>query len=140
MSSSRNIMNTAVKLSFVAAFACLAACRKPAEKADESKLRLAAVRTAVQAYYYDHDGQFPATLDELIKDGKYLKELPALELPGHAANNKVQYISAMEVLPKNLDDAGGYAYYNSPKYPDSLGTVVINCTHKGADGAPLSSY
>lgn len=135
----KNTMNTAL-ISLLAAGACLAACRKPAGKIDESKVRLAAVRTAVQAYYGDHEGQFPASLDELVKDGKYLKELPPLELPGHAASNKVKNITAPEVDPKNLDDAGGYAYYNSPKYPDTLGTVVINCTHKGADGTPLSSY
>jgi hypothetical protein len=136
----KNIMNAALKLSVLAAFAGLAACRKPAQKVDESKLRLAAVRTAVQAYYYDHDGKFPATLDELAKDGRYLKELPPLELPGHTATNKVEYVSAREVSPGNLDDSGGYAYYNSPKYPDTLGTVVINCNNKGADGEPLSSY
>jgi hypothetical protein len=136
----KNTMNLVLCASAAVSLACFAACRKPAEKIDASKTRLAAVRSAVQAYYGDHDGQFPATLDELLKDGKYLKELPALELPGHAASNKVKYVAAAEVDPKNLDDAGGFAYYNSPKYPDSLGTVVINCTHKGADGAPLSSY
>jgi hypothetical protein len=137
----KNIKNIAIGLSLLAAVcACLTACRKPAEKVDESKVRLAAVRSAVQAYYGDHEGQFPATLDELLKDGKYLKALPELELPGHMASAKVKNVAAPEVAPANLDDAGGYAYYNSPKYPDTFGTVVINCTHKGADGAPLSSY
>ena len=101
---------------------------------------LSAVRSALQVYYGDNEGKFPDTLAELTKNGKYLLELPKVDLPGHRASNAVKYISGPTLSPKNLTDEGGYAYYNSDKYPDTKGAVVLNCTHANKKGAPVHSY
>ena len=141
-------MKNMLKLSFgilmLAAAAGLTACKKPAAPAPEKPSappeELTAVRNAIQAYYGDHEGKYPATLAELAGEGKYLKELPKIKLPDHAASNAVKYIQAKELAPENLDDAGGYAYYNSEKYQDTFGALVLNCKHTNAKGLTEYSY
>lgn len=124
------------------AAAALAACgKKPkAEKPDPAYAALSRVRAAVQAYYNDHEGKFPASLEELTRDGRYLKELPKAPLARHRDTNAVIYVSGQALDRKHLTDAGGYAYYNSDKYPDTKGAVVLNCTHADKKGAPVHSY
>jgi hypothetical protein len=126
----------------VLAAAALAACgKKPqAEKPDPAYQALAQVRAAVQAWYNDHEGKFPASLDELTKDGRYLKELPKAPLAHHRDVSTVLNVAAPALDGKGLTDAGGYAYYNSDKYPDTRGAVVLNCTHADKKGAPVHSY
>lgn len=121
--------------------AALAACgKKPqAEKLDPAYLALAQVRAAVQAYYNAHEGKFPDSLEELVKAG-YLKELPAVPLAKHRDTAAVIRVSGPALDARHLTDAGGYAYYNSDKYPDTRGAVVINCTHADKKGAPVHSY
>ncbi|MHB0996642.1 MAG: hypothetical protein ACYC2I_09765 [Elusimicrobiales bacterium] len=122
--------------------AALAACgKKPkAEKADPAYLALAQVRAAVQAYYNDHEGKFPDSLDELTRGGRYLKQLPKAPLAKHRDTNAVLLVSGRALDKKHLTDAGGYAYYNSDKYPDTKGAVVLNCTHADKKGAPVHSH
>lgn len=139
----KNMFKLSAGILIVAAAAGLTACKKPAapvEKPDAPPAELTAVRNAIQAYYGDHEGKYPATLAELAGEGKYLKEVPAVKLPDHAASNAVKYIQARELSPENLDDAGGFAYYNSEKYPDTFGAVVLNCRHKSGKGVPEYSY
>lgn len=138
-------MNTYVRLAAAALIfsgaASLSSCgKRPAEEKDRTYAPLSAIRTALQAYYGDHEGRFPDSLAELTKDGKYLKELPKADLPRHSDSNAVIYVSGPALDPKNLTDAGGYAYYNSDKYPDTKGAVVFNCTHANKKGAPIYSY
>lgn len=122
--------------------AALGACgKKPkAEKADPAYLALAQVRAAVQAYYTDHEGKFPDSLDELTRGGRYLKQLPKVPLARHPDTNAVLHVPGPALDGKHLTDAGGYAYYNSGKYPDTRGAVVINCTHSDKKGAPVHSH
>lgn len=122
--------------------AALAACGKKteAEKLPAEYRALAQVRAAVQAYYNDHEGKFPDSLEELTKDGRYLKELPKAPLAKHRDTNAVLSVSAPALDGRHLTDAGGYAYYNSDKYPDTRGAVVLNCTHADKKGAPVHSY
>jgi len=137
----KNIFKLSAGILVLAGAAALTSCRKPApEKPSGPPAELTAVRAALQAYYGDNEGKYPATLTELAGEGKYLKELPQVKLPGHAASNAVKYIQAKELAPENLDDAGGFAYYNSDKYPDTMGALVLNCTHKNAKGVPEYSY
>lgn len=124
------------------AAAALAACGKKteAEKLPAEYRALAQVRAAVQAYYNDHEGKFPDSLEELTKDGRYLKELPKAPLAKHRDVNTVINVAAAALDAKHLTDAGGYAYYNSDKYPDTRGAVLLNCTHADKKGAPVHSY
>ena len=126
----RNKIADTVKISALSACICLSACgKKPVEEVDLAKTSLGAVRSALQVYYADHEGKFPGTLTELALDGRYLKAIPEVKLPGHPATSAVIYIAAPSVNPKSLTDSGGFAYYNSDKYPDTKGIVLLNCTH-----------
>jgi hypothetical protein len=138
----KNMYKLSVGIFILAVTAGLIACKKPAapEKPAGPPAELTVVRAAIQAYYGDHEGKYPATLAELAGEGKYFKELPKVTIPGHAASNAVKYIQAKELAPENLDDAGGFAYYNSEKYPDTMGALVLNCTHKNDKGMPEYSY
>lgn len=139
----KKMFKPAVGILILAAAASLAACgKKPAqpEKPDAPPAELTEVRTALRAYYGDHDGKYPAALDELVGEGKYLKELPKVKLPGHAASSAVKYVQGKELAPGNLDDAGGFAYYNSEKYQDTFGAVVLNCRHKSDKGILEYAY
>ena len=134
----KNMFKLSIGILMLAGIAGLTACKKPAapEKPAGPPAELTAVRNAIQAYYGDHEGKYPATLAELAGEGKYLNELPKVKLPEHAASNAVKYIQAKELAPANLDDAGGFAYYNSEKYPDTMGALLLNCTHKNDKGIP----
>jgi len=132
-----------IKFSALSACLCLSACGKkkaPQEEIDPAKAALTVVRAALQGYYGDHEGKFPAALDELTKDGKYLAVLPKVKLPGHAESSAVLYVTAPAVNARDLTDAGGYAYYGSDKYPDTKGTLVLNCTHADKKGSPEYLY
>jgi hypothetical protein len=117
----------------------LAACgdkdAKPAYLSD-----LAAVRSALQVYYGDAEGNFPETLSAVTGNPKYLAGLPQAKLPGHAASARVLYLQGPALDPAKLTDAGGYAYFNSPAHPATFGMVVLNCTHQDSKGRPLYSY
>ncbi len=138
----RSIYRLTAGILILAGTAGLYACKKkPApEKPSAPPAELTEVRSAIQAYYGDNEGKYPASLAELAGEGKYLKELPAVKFQGCAASNAVKYIQAKELSPGNLDDAGGYAYYNSEKYPDTMGALVLNCRHKDDKGIPGYSY
>ena len=140
----KNTHKLAIVVLALAAAAGLAACKKPAPAAKKTAspppAELTEVRNAIQAYYGDHEGKYPATLNELLGEGRYLKELPKVKTPGHSASNAVKYLQAKELAPENLDDAGGYAYYNSGKYPATMGALVLNCKHKNDEGIEEYSY
>lgn len=138
-------MNTCIRLAAAALIfstaALFSSCgERPGEEKDRTYAPLSQIRSALQAYYGDHEGRFPDSLDELTKDGRYLKELPKADLPGHRDSSAVLYVAGPSLDPKHLNDAGGYAYYNSDKYPDTKGAVVFNCTHANKKGAPIHSY
>lgn len=138
----KNMLKLSVGLLVLASTAGLTACKKPPaqEKPSGPPAELTAVRSAIRAYYGDNEGKYPASLTELVGEGKYLKELPKIKIPGHPASDAVKYIQAKELSPENLDDTGGFAYYNSEKYPDTMGALVLNCKHKNDKGIPEYSY
>lgn len=96
--------------------------------------QLSSVRSAIQVYYGDSDGSFPADLGLLVP--KYLSNgLPAIKLPGHSKSNAVQYLSGEEFRAGKFSDAGGWAYVNSPDDQAAWGSLVLNCTHLRHSGA-----
>ncbi len=141
----KNIFKLSVVILALTAAAGLAACKKtpevPGKKlAAPPPAELTAIRNAIQAYYGANEGKYPANLNDLVGEGKYLKELPKVKIPGHTASSAVKYIQAKVLAPENLDDAGGFAYYNSEKYPETMGALVLNCKHKNSEGIPEYSY
>lgn len=138
----KNLFKSVIGILLLSGAAGLSACKKKPvqEKPPAPPAELTEVRSAIQAYYGDNEGKYPASLAELAGEGKYLKELPEVKFQGCAASNAVKYIQAKELSPGNLDDAGGYAYYNSEKYPDTMGALVLNCRQKDDKRIPGYSY
>lgn len=103
-----------------------------------SKGNLGALRSAMSIYYGDMEGQYPAELQALTTDGKYLTTIPSARTPNfHADSAAVQNFDAM--IDASQSDAGGWGYVNNPKSPD-WGNVFINCTHTDTRGKSWNSY
>lgn len=95
-----------------------------------TKGSLTAVRSAIQVYYGDNEGRFPADdLSSLTAGGKYLSEIPKTILPdtGHADSNSVNTLAG-------VTDVGGWEYANLPAAPATWGNFLISCTHEDLKG------
>ncbi len=106
-------------------------------KTQEGKTRgnLAAVRGALNIYYGDNDGIYPADdLDVLTVNTKYLKEIPQalvpsimdVNNPGHAATTTVTTFAS--VAASSNTDTGVWAYVDNTTNQD-WGDARIACTH-----------
>ncbi|MBI3288031.1 MAG: hypothetical protein HYZ74_00770 [Elusimicrobia bacterium] len=98
---------------------------------------LGRLRSAVELYYADHEGRYPESVDELIRDKKYLDrpvghaDVFILGSNGsyarahwHYQTNTLKNFSSRE----GADDSGGWGYVNDRSSPE-WGTVFVNCTH-----------
>ena len=110
-------------------------------KEGATKGALSSVRSALQVYYGDNEGWFPADdLSILIAGAKYINNIPVAKLPGtgHADAPTVFAFSSTTVagafMPAANDDAGGWAYFNDPTVSVMWGTFVANCTHEDIKG------
>jgi len=96
-------------------------------KEGATKGALSSLRGALQVYYSDNEGWYPADSDLsslTVNNGKYINEIPMAKTPTrHADSNAVK---ADPTAPVN--DAGGWAYYNTTGNAN-WGNVVVNCTH-----------
>ncbi len=116
-----------------------------------TKNALSTVRAAIQVYYGDNDGWFPASanaLDSLLLNGKYLNEMPIAKVPGtgHADASVVRYFSTeINGVPVGgaggglfgvfgAIDQGGWAYMCDNTQPAYWGLFMVNCTHKDIKG------
>jgi hypothetical protein len=109
------------------------------EKSAWMKGGLSTVRSAIQVYYGDTEGWFPADdLSCLMKDGKYLARLPELwnekrvKYP-HPRSSGVETYRGGELLR----DTGKWAYFNDPADKAGWGNFVIDCTHVQMIGGGL---
>ena len=91
--------------------------RKTDESTTKSNL-YTMVRTI--RYYSTAYGEYPSTLDDLIKKG-YLNKIPAVHLSNHAPTNEVKYGSIPE-------DSGKWMY------DSSSGELRVDCTHRDLEG------
>ncbi len=107
-------------------------------KEGATKGALSSVRSAIQVYYGDNEGWFPAdTLACITLNAKYIAEIPVAKLPGtgHGDINTVLGAAAPT-------DAAGWLYANDPTIAATWGNFVVNCTHediKGRDSATLTT-
>lgn len=108
-------------------------------KEGATKGALSSVRSAVQVYYGDNEGWFPAdTLDCLTLNAKYLGEIPLAKAPGtgHADSRVVSAVTNGLAVT----DGAGWAYFNDPTHAASWGSFVVSCTHadiKGRSTTPV---
>ena len=97
-------------------------------KEGATKGSLSSVRSAIQVYYGDNEGWFPAdTLGCLTLNAKYLSEIPVAKLPGTG------HADSSAVMGNALNDAGGWAYANKPQ-SIPWGQFLVNCAHEDLKG------
>ena len=137
------------RLSVALALAVFAAAAVKADKLDDltrmsregsAKGSLGSLRSGLAIYYGDTEGNYPANLSALVP--KYIKEVPALELPEHKKTNKVVIVKKAKgkSVEPYLKDTGGWLYFSGSKTGELEGTLVIDCKHKEYKGRPLSGF
>lgn len=124
-------------------------------KEGATKGELSTIRSALQIYYGDNEGWFPAGInafDSLTINAKYITQVPVTRLPGtgHTDSNAVNYFSyavAPGILTPGTQigaaDRGGWAYFSDKMQTTFWGSVVVNCSHKdlvGQANPALGSY
>lgn len=102
---------------------------------------LSSIRGAIQVYYGDNEGWFPAdTLACITLNGKYLGEIPVAKTPG-TGHGETRTVNAV-TNGVAVTDQSGWAYFNDPTHALSWGNIVVSCTHediKGRNSADLFS-
>ncbi|HAN04749.1 MAG: hypothetical protein A2X29_02655 [Elusimicrobia bacterium GWA2_64_40] len=102
-------------------------------KEGATKGALSSVRSAIQVYYGDNEGWFPADeLESLTLNAKYIGEIPVAKLPGttHTDINTVTGIADSGAT----GDGGGWAYYNDTEESVTWGNLQVRCTHEDIKG------
>ena len=97
-------------------------------KEGSTKGALSSVRSAIQVYYGDNEGWFPADdLSCLTLNAKYIAEIPLAKMPGTAhADSRVVAVAFL--------DAAGWYYANDPATAATWGNFVVDCTHEDIKG------
>ena len=104
-------------------------------KEGSTKGGLSSVRSAIQVYYGDSEGWYPAdSLACLTLNSKYIAEIPIAKTPGtgHADSR---------VVTNDLIDAPGWTYGNDTTDAPTWGLFLVNCKNhedlKGQSSASL---
>jgi general secretion pathway protein G len=108
-------------------------------KEGRTKGNLGNLRSAMNIYYSDCDGNYPVTNNlASVMVPKYLKAIPQAEMPpNHTASNAVADNTGATMTPA---DAGGWMY-NSDKTSNVWGDVIPNCNaHTDSSGTGWSTY
>ena len=103
-------------------------------KEGSTKGALSTVRSALQVYYGDNEGWFPANCTDdacmlqLTTNAKYINEVPIAKLPSttHGDVNSVVTAAA--------SDAGGWHYEANTASASIWGNFAVNCTHNDIKG------
>jgi general secretion pathway protein G len=114
-------------------------------KEGATKGALSSVRSALQVYYGDNEGWFPADdLSVLVLNGKYINAIPVAKLPttGHADVSIVTTFSTSTAAgvytvtagSTTTWDSGGWGYVNNPLSSAIWGSFMANCTHHDIKG------
>ncbi|MDD5209587.1 MAG: prepilin-type N-terminal cleavage/methylation domain-containing protein [Elusimicrobiales bacterium] len=99
-------------------------------KEGSTKGALSSVRSAVQVYYGDNEGWFPAdTLACITLNAKYIAEIPLAKMPGtgHADSRAIDGA-------QTVTDGPGWMYANDPTIAVTWGNFIVSCTHEDIKG------
>ena len=102
-------------------------------KEGATKGALSSVRSAIQVYYGDNEGWFPAdTLACITLNSKYIGEIPMAKEPGTGHTDSRTVTAVTNGL--TVTDAAGWSYFNDPTHAASWGNFVVACTHEDIKG------
>ncbi|OGS04412.1 MAG: hypothetical protein A3I76_06740 [Elusimicrobia bacterium RIFCSPLOWO2_02_FULL_61_11] len=101
-------------------------------KEGSTKGALSSVRSAIQVYYGDNEGWFPAdSLACITLNAKYIAEIPLAKMPGTGHGDS----RAVDVLTGGaLADAAGWFYFDDTTAAATWGNFVVSCTHEDIKG------
>ncbi|MDT8285654.1 MAG: prepilin-type N-terminal cleavage/methylation domain-containing protein [Elusimicrobiales bacterium] len=107
-------------------------------KEGATKGALSSVRSAINVYYGDNEGWYPAYGASPLVDAlapKYINAIPDAKLPGttHADS------SAVATTSTTVTDAGGWTYFNNASDNVRWGQFVVGCTHNDLKGTTVWS-
>ena len=105
-------------------------------KANEGATRgkLGSIRSGLQLYSVDNEGNFPADLSPLTSPGsQYLTQAVPVFTIAHGASRVIALSAAFD----GALDAGGLGYVNSG---GEWGRVWIECTHTDSKGTVWTEY
>jgi len=96
---------------------------------------LAGIRSALNIYYGDMEGQYPDDLTSLTISGKYLDALPLAKAPNYHAD-----ASWVHNGPSGAFSDDGNWEYDNVVGDANRGSVWVNCTHTDSKGSVWTSY
>jgi len=100
---------------------------------------LSSIRSAMQSYYGDHEGSFPADLKDLAP--QYLKQLPVISIkPGLQTNAVANPKLAALDSCRSVLGTGGWLYFNNSKNTATWGNVVIDSAELSPEGKRWCEY
>jgi len=100
----------------------------------QTKHNLVKVRSAIAAYYGEHQGMYP-TDDLSCLVPEYLDEMPAADLPDAPPINTVSTGN----FEQAFTDKGGWAYVNDPTDP-RFGDFFVNEDDEDSYGKPWYTH
>jgi len=103
-------------------------------KEGSTKGALSSVRSAIQVYYGDNEGWFPAdTLACITLNAKYIAEIPLAKMPG-TTHTDSRTITPLPAVGTGITDSAGWFYANDPASAVVWGNFGVNCTHEDIKG------
>jgi type II secretory pathway pseudopilin PulG len=99
-----------------------------------TKHELVRVRSAIAAYYGEHEGVYPTDdLSSLVP--AYIEKIPQAKVPGFEPSNAVSTGNFEQCFTKK----GGWAYVNDPKDP-RFGDFFVNVDARDSYGREWQSH
>ena len=93
-----------------------------------TKQQLVRLRSAIAAYYGDHEGTYPTDdLSSLVPE--YIEQIPQVKVPGWEPTDKVSAGNYETAFTKT----GGWAYINDPADP-RFGDIFVNTDKEDSYG------
>ncbi len=99
------------------------------------KGNLASLRSALNVYYGDLEGQYPPDLAALTVSSKYLSDVPATKTPYYHADSSSELDGGISAF----NDAGGWLFNNNATDPNVV-ELNVNCTDTDTKGSVWSAY
>lgn len=99
------------------------------------KGNLASLRSALNVYYSDLEGQYPPNLAALTLSSKYLSAVPPTKTPYYHTDASTELDGDLTAF----NDVGGWLYNNVATSPN-VGELNVNCTNTDTKGSLWSAY